>query len=105
MHTPRTVYLDPITTTGYQGWLASVIIDGLPDTENSSDALKNGPYCQCVYESSGDVCDNQVVNIQYDSGATVSFTMVAFTFLICERPRVTSSSSSSRLGRPDGALH
>lgn len=79
------VYLDPITTSGYQGWPASVIVDGLPDIENISDALKNGPYGQCVYESANDVCDNQVVNIQYDSGATVSFTMVAFTSLICER--------------------
>lgn len=61
------------------------IQDGLPDIENISNALKNGPYGLCVYESANDVCDNQVVNIEFSNGATASFTMVAFTSAICER--------------------
>lgn len=38
-----------------------------------------------MYESANDVVDNQVVNLAFSSGATVSFTMVAFTSAICER--------------------
>ena len=70
---------------GNTGWPAAVIVDGLADIENITDALRNGPYGQCAYESENDVCDNQVVNIQFTSGATASFTMIAYTLLQCER--------------------
>jgi len=63
----------------------SVLVDDVPNIENVAQALRNGPYGLCVYESENDVADHQVVNIEFSSGATVSFTMVAFTEEICER--------------------
>ncbi len=78
------VYLDPVSH-GNTGWPAETIVDGLPDIENITQALKNGPYGLCVYESVNDVCDNQVVNFEFSNGATASFTMVAFTEAICDR--------------------
>jgi predicted dehydrogenase len=78
------VYLDSFKR-GNAGWPVSVLVDGLPDIENVTAALKTGPYGQCVYESPNDVVDHQVVNIEFSSGATVSFTMVAFTEQICDR--------------------
>ncbi|KAG1780134.1 hypothetical protein EV702DRAFT_1080924 [Suillus placidus] len=83
-YSAKKVYLEPVSR-GNTHWPASTIVDGIPDIENITDALCNGPYGQCVYESDNDVCDHQVVNIEYSSGATVSFTMVAYTSLICER--------------------
>ena len=80
----HTVYLDPVSQ-GNSDWPASTIVDGIPDIENITAALRDGPYGQCVYESDNDVCDNQVVNLAFSSGGTVSFTMVAQTSLICER--------------------
>jgi hypothetical protein len=96
------VYLEPVQA-GKVGWPAAVIVDGIPDIENITEALSDGPYGRCAYESDNDVCDNQayilpsrpsmlplthalqVVNIQFSSGATASFTMIAYTLLQCER--------------------
>jgi len=78
------VYLESVSR-GNTKWPVAPLVDGLADIENVTEALKNGPYGVCVYESGNDVCDNQVVNIEFSNGATASFTMVAFTESICDR--------------------
>ncbi|KAK0468448.1 uncharacterized protein EV420DRAFT_1626274 [Desarmillaria tabescens] len=83
-YSAKRIYLDPVSK-GNKGWPAETIVDGIPDIENIAEALKSGPYGKCVYESDNDVCDNQVVNLEFDNGSTASFTMVAFTSLICDR--------------------
>lgn len=48
-------------------------------------AIKEGPYGLCVYNGQNDVADNQVVNIEFESGATANITMVAFSEVVCNR--------------------
>lgn len=59
------VYLDPVAH-GNTGWPAETIVDGVPDIESITNALQNGPYGKCVYESDNDVCDHQVLNRPLD---------------------------------------
>ncbi|KAF9505820.1 hypothetical protein BS47DRAFT_1353600 [Hydnum rufescens UP504] len=83
-YSAKKIYLDPVSR-GILSWPASAITDGTPDIESVNDALETGRYGLCVYESPNDVVDHQVVNLEFSSGQTCSFTMVAFTELICER--------------------
>ncbi|KAJ7228804.1 hypothetical protein GGX14DRAFT_415123 [Mycena pura] len=83
-YSAKKIYLDAVSR-GKTGWPVSPLVDGIPDIENVTHALRTGPYGQCVYESPNDVCDHQVVNLEFSDGATASFTMVAYTSLICDR--------------------
>lgn len=83
-YSAKKIYLDAVSD-GHDSWPVDILVDGVPDIENITQALKDGPYGRCVYESDNDVCDNQVVNLEFENGSTASFTMVAFTSLICQR--------------------
>src|SRR5699024_7084686 len=49
------------------------------DLKKRLKALEEGRYGVCVYKSDNNVVDHQVVNLEFESGATVAFTMSAFT--------------------------
>ena len=46
--------------------------------EEVLEGLKNTNFGACIYHAGNDVVDHQVVNMQFDSGATASLTMNAF---------------------------
>ena len=57
--------------------VAAQTID-MPTDEQVLTAIQNGPYGRCVYCCDNDVVDHQVVNLEYEDGCTMSFTMNAF---------------------------
>ena len=77
------IYLD-LAKQGRFHWPVSVVTD-VEDIGMLTEKLRTGPYGRCVYHCDNDVCDNQVVNMEFVGGKTASFTMIAFTEKLCER--------------------
>ena len=63
---------------GHTDWPVDVLSEH-PSEETIREAIQNGPYGRCVFACDNTVVDNQIVNMQMESGAVLSLTMSAFT--------------------------
>ena len=75
-YSAKQIYLGAVEE-GRTGWPVDILA---PEVTSKSItlALKEGPYGKCVYACNNDVVDHQVVILEYEGGATASFTMTAF---------------------------
>ncbi len=55
------------------------VMSGDLTPESVERALEDGPYGRCVYASDNDVVDHQVIQLEFEGGVVVSFTMTAFS--------------------------
>jgi hypothetical protein len=61
-------------------WPYDVVLGGAADSRASRlHAIETGPYGHCVWLNDNDVCDNQVVLLEFASGKLASFAMHAQT--------------------------
>ena len=64
------------------GWPYDVPAPGAPlegMVEARRRAIETGPYGRCVWKSDNDVCDNQTVTVQFESGVHARFGLYALT--------------------------
>lgn len=78
-YSATTLYRGGLRNGGTKQYFARIMAEGDLSEEGVSAALAHGPYGRCVYHSDNDVVDHQVVNLEFDDGATASFTLAAFT--------------------------
>ncbi len=66
------------------------------DWERAYKALHESPYSRCVFRCDNDVVDHQVVNMEFASGATVAFTMCAFSHEVTRTIKVFGTDGEIR---------
>ncbi|MBE6712846.1 MAG: Gfo/Idh/MocA family oxidoreductase [Ruminococcaceae bacterium] len=73
------LYYEDEKNTWFRGAACRGFAKGsVPTNEEVLEALKNTDYGLCVFHANNDVVDHQVVNMEFEGGATVSFSMNAF---------------------------
>ncbi len=86
-YSAKRIYLSRVDDPAAQLWPLGILSVDTSE-QGITKALREGPYGRCVYDSDNDVVDHQVVNVEYEGGATVSFTMTAFTPMSFRKTRV-----------------
>lgn len=74
-YSAKRFYFDRLNTKQL-GWPLDVV-DPEMTKETLTQALNEGLYGRCVFACDNDVVDNQVVNMEFEGGATASFSMMA----------------------------
>ena len=59
-------------------WPATVLTEDQSD-EGLREAIRTGPYGQCVYHCDNNVCDHQVSILRFTNGITATFNLSGFT--------------------------
>jgi predicted dehydrogenase len=73
-YSARKIYLAR-AAEGYFDWPVNVLTPDL-SYEGILEAVRGGPYGRCVYACDNDVVDHQVVNMEFNQGATAVFSMI-----------------------------
>lgn len=60
-------------------WVATLPKQEYPSAMERLEWLRSSPYSRCVYRLDNDVCDQQIVTMEFESGMTATLTMMAHT--------------------------
>lgn len=78
-HSDTCTYYAPRIYVKEKLWGSSAFCHTPNDPQQVLKDLHHSDYGKCVFRCDNDVVDHQVVNLSYDSGLTVAFSMCAFT--------------------------
>jgi predicted dehydrogenase len=67
------------------GWPYDSLASGSRSLSGRREALRTGPYGRCVWHCDNDVCDNQSVTLQFESGLHATLGMYAHTADVTRR--------------------
>jgi predicted dehydrogenase len=74
-----TYYAPTLYSRENSGFASSIVADGA-DLATRMATLKTGPYGKCVFRNDNNACDNQIVNMLFENGLTVSFIINGLTY-------------------------
>ena len=86
-YSAQKIYLEPRSSENF----LRIITPKERTRENIQQALATGPYGRCVYACDNNVVDHQIVNMEFEGGKTVGFTMTAFTEMSDRKTRIFGS--------------
>ncbi len=86
-YSAKRLYVGSLGDPDRERWPLAVVTAARTE-QGVLDALRESPYGRCVYDCDNDVVDHQVVTLEYDGGATASFTMTAFTDYTQRKTRI-----------------
>jgi predicted dehydrogenase len=102
-YSAKVLYLTKKTDAELSDWPCNTLATE-PTREKLLDAIKTGPYGRCVYKCGNDAPDHQVVNMEFEGGATAHLTMTAFSdkcyrqiHVHCERGEIYGDTIGSAL--------
>jgi predicted dehydrogenase len=88
---------------GLHDWPLDVVISNFQEAALEKE-MTEGPYGRCVYHCDNNVPDHQVVNLEFESGATASLVATAFTECPARETDVMGSLGMLR-GNGESILH
>lgn len=85
-YSAKKIYLG-LAEKGEKNWPLDVLSNDV-SLDGIYKSLESGPYGRCVYECDNDVVDHQVVILDFEGGATATFTMTAFAEMAFRKTRI-----------------
>lgn len=74
----KTVYIDTYKKGAYPQ-CELIAGDSEPSKKDLKRELRAGQFGRCIYKCDNNVCDNQIVTMEFDGGAVATLTLSAFT--------------------------